>query len=88
VTERKRLRAAILAEIETTGAWIMALQTSRTNFFRITDHAETPFQHKTPVADLELKLEVMRAHLDDEPGPDLPELRETKKKRMQFSAIP
>jgi hypothetical protein len=86
--ERRRLRAAILADLATTEAWIRALETSGTNFFRITDRGETPFQHKTPVADLQLKLTVMRAHIDDEPGPVLAELRETKRKRLQFSAIP
>ncbi len=86
--ERARLRAAILADIANTEAWIHALRTARTNFFRITTEAETPFSHKTPIADLELKLAVTRAHIDDEPGPLLLELRETKKKRLQFSAIP
>ena len=86
--ERARLREAILADIANTEAWIHALRTARTNFFRVTTEAETPFSHKTPIADLELKLAVTRAHIDDEPGPLLPELRETKKKRLQFSAIP
>ncbi len=88
VAERVRLREAILADIANTEAWIHALRTSRTNFFRVTTNDETPFSHKTPIADLELKLAVTRAHIDDEPGPELPELREVRKKRLQFSAIP
>lgn len=86
--ERLRLRAAILADIKNTETWIHALKTNRTNFFRMTDRDETPFQYKTPIADLELKLAVMHAHIDDEPGPALSELREVRKKRLQFSAIP
>ena len=56
--------------------WLRHLKQSKTNFFRVTEGRETPFLYKTPVADLELKLAAMRAHIGDQPGPDLEELRE------------
>jgi len=73
--QRRRLREAILAEIENTEAWIAALRDGETNWFRMTERRETPFLYKTPVSDLEVKLKAMRAHIDDEPGPYLEELR-------------
>jgi len=74
--QRLRLTRAIHAEIANTGDWLQHLKQSKTNFFRVTERRETPFLYKTPVADLELKLAVMRAHIGDQPGPDLEELRE------------
>jgi hypothetical protein len=74
VQHRDRIRGAIRAEIENTEEWVWFLQESNTNWFRVTKKRETPFLYKTPVQDLEVKLAAMRAHLDDEPGPDLEEL--------------
>jgi hypothetical protein len=71
---RRRLRRAIEAEISNTIQWLRLLRSSQTNFFRVTQRQETPFLYKTPVEDLELKLEVMRAHMNDVPGPYLKEL--------------
>jgi hypothetical protein len=73
--ELSRLRAAIQAEIANTEEWLRVLRESRTYFFRVGDD-ESPFMYKTPLADLELKLAVMRTHAGDEPGPDRKELRE------------
>lgn len=81
---RGRVRAAILAEIENTKAWIHALSTSRTNFFHIAEKEETPFVYLTPLEDFKLKLEVMPRHLDDEPGPFLNDLIEPKRRRLAF----
>jgi hypothetical protein len=72
--QRNRLTAAIQAEIANTRRWLDFLSTSRTEVFRITEGRETPFLYKTPVEDLRLKLEVMQAHINDQPGPFLPEL--------------
>jgi len=74
--QRLRLTRAIHAEIANAGEWLQHLKQSKTNFFRVTEGRETPFLYKTPVADLELKLAAMRAHIGDQPGPDLKELRE------------
>ena len=71
--QRARLRHAVQAEIANTREWLALFQTSKTYFFR-TAEKETPFLHKTPVEDMELKLRVMEVHIDDEPGPDLKEL--------------
>ena len=73
-SQRKRLVGAIRAEIENTQDWIRLLRESKTNWFRVTELQETPFLYKTPLEDLELKLNVMKAHVDDEPGPYLEEL--------------
>ena len=72
--QRNRLTAAIQAEISNTRRWLDFLSTSRTEVFRITEGRETPFLYKTPVEDLRLKLEVMQAHINDQPGPFLSEL--------------
>ncbi len=74
--ELRRLRAAIQAEIANTKEWLRVFRTSKTYFFRVAAETETPFLYKTPVEDLELKLAVMQAHLNDEPGPYLKELTE------------
>ena len=74
-SRRKTLDGAIRAEIENTKEWLRLLRESKTNWFRVAELQETPFLYKTPVPDLELKLEAMQAHLDDEPGPYLEELR-------------
>lgn len=71
---RRILKSAIQSEIENTQNWITLLETSKVYFFRITDKEETPFQYKTPVEDFKLKLQVMKGHLEDEPGPYLEEL--------------
>ena len=73
--ERYRLMEAIRAEIANTRDWIEHLETSRTNFFRVTDGEETPFLYKTPLEDMKIRLAAMERHIEDEPGPDLPELR-------------
>jgi hypothetical protein len=75
-SQRRRLQKAIRAEIANTRDWIGLLRESKTNFFHLAAKEETPFLHKTPVEDLELKLEVMQAHINDEPGPYLKELTE------------
>lgn len=74
--ERRRLDEAIQAEMENTKNWIQALKTSRTNWFHLAAREETPFLYKTPVEDLEIKLEAMKAHRNDEPGPYLEQLTE------------
>jgi len=58
-----------------TREWIALLESSRTNFFHISAVEETPFIYKTPLEDLRLRLAVMEKHINDQPGPDLPELR-------------
>ncbi len=73
--ERQRLRRAIEAEIRNTEDWLRLLRESKTYFFRVAE-TETPFLYKTPVADLEIKLAAMQAHIDDEPGPFVKELTE------------
>lgn len=85
--DRERLRAATLAEIENTREWIRVLSTCRTHFFRVAETEETPFVYRSPIEDFQVKLEAMRAHLDDEPGPFLPELREPKRKKLAFGAV-
>ncbi len=82
--QRKMLKEAIQAEIANTRDWIKAFRQSRTIFFHTTDREETPFLYKTPVEDLELRLKVMERHIDDEPGPDLPELRATHDERSAW----
>ena len=84
---RARVRGAMLAEIENTKAWIDALTTSRSWFFRIAEREETPFVYRTPVEDFRLKLEVMLRHLDDEPGPFLQDLIEPKRRKLAFGAV-
>ena len=73
--ELQRLRAAIQAEITNTDEWLRVLRQSRTYFFRVAEE-ETPFLYRTPVQDLQVKLQAMRAHIGDQPGPDRKELRE------------
>jgi hypothetical protein len=80
--ERKRLDAAIEAEMANTRDWINALSTSKTNWFHLAAQEETRFLYKTPVADLTLKLEAMQAHRDDEPGPYLEQLTWSKPKLL------
>jgi hypothetical protein len=75
--QRERLRKAIVADIANTMDWIRLLTESKTNFFHITSKDETPFMYKTPIEDLQLKIEVTRAHINDEPGPYLMELTQT-----------
>ena len=82
--ERRRLRTAIRAEIANTKDWIRVLKESKTNFFHVTAGEETPFLYKTPVEDFALKLEVMPAHINDEPGPFLPELTEPKTRQLLY----
>jgi len=72
--QRRRLDRAIRAEIANTKEWLRLLRESKVNFFRVAAREETPFLYKTPVEDMELKLKVMRAHLQDTPGPRLKEL--------------
>lgn len=84
--ERRRLQRAIRAEIENTKEWIRALKESKTNFFHITVKEETPFLYKTPVDDLVLKLEVMPAHINDEPGPYLKELTDPNRKHLLYES--
>jgi hypothetical protein len=72
---RRRLQSAIEAEIANTTEWLRILRESKTYFFRVAED-ETPFMYKTPAEDLALKLEVMRAHTADEPGPYRKELAE------------
>lgn len=84
---RRRIREAMLAEIENTKEWIEALTTSRTHFFRTAEHQETPFVYLTPVEDFRLKLDVMPRHLDDEPGPFLQDLVEPKRRKLAFGAV-
>lgn len=84
---RQRISDAMLAEIENTKAWIHALTTSRSNFFRTAIQEETPFVHLTPLEDFKLKLEVMPRHLDDEPGPFLQDLIEPKRRKLAFGAV-
>jgi hypothetical protein len=74
--QRRLLDQAIRSEIANTRDWIALFETSRTNFFHISALEETPFVYKTPREDLVLRLAVMERHLNDEPGPDLPELRD------------
>jgi hypothetical protein len=74
--ERRRLDSAIQAEMENTKNWIQTLRTSRTNWFHLAAREETPFMYKTPIEDLEIKLEAMKAHRNDEPGPYLEQLTE------------
>jgi hypothetical protein len=81
---RAIVRAAIVAEIENTRDWIESLQTSRTPFFRCAEVDETPFLFATPLEDFTLKLDVMQRHLDDEPGPFLPDLREPRRRKLAF----
>lgn len=70
------IRQAQESEIENTKAWIRLLRESKTNCFHITSGDETPFIYKTPIEDLQVKLEAMESHLGDAPGPDIPHLRE------------
>ncbi|NWG14862.1 MAG: hypothetical protein HXY20_15160 [Acidobacteria bacterium] len=85
-SERGRLTAAIRSEISNTQEWLRMLAASKTEFFRVTEGRETPFLYKTPVEDLRLKLEVMRAHIGDMPGPFLKELTEPlSEQRLLFS---
>jgi hypothetical protein len=72
---RARLRWAIESEIANAGELVRLLRDSGAVFFR-TAEVETPFLYRSPLEDLELKIEAMRAHIDDEPGPYLPELKE------------
>jgi hypothetical protein len=72
---REVLDEAIGAEIRNTRDWIKLLEDSKTVFFR-TAEQETPFLYSTPVKDLKVRLEAMEAHCKDQPGPDLPELRD------------
>jgi hypothetical protein len=83
---KERLHKATEAEISNTRDWIRILTESRTNFFHLAAGEETTFLHKTPVEDMKLRLEAMQAHLDDEPGPFLKELKEPKR-RLLFSAV-
>jgi hypothetical protein len=73
---RARLTAAIRSEIANTQEWIRLLSSSKTEFFRVTEGRETPFLYKSAVDDFRLKLEAMKAHIDDTPGPMLKELSE------------
>ena len=82
--ERLRLQAAIRAEMANTQDWIRVLKESKTNFFHITTGQETPFIYKTPIEDFALKLEVMPAHINDEPGPFLPEVREASRRHLMY----
>lgn len=72
--QRNRLTAAIQAEIANTRDWLDFFSATKTEVFRTTEGRETPFLYKTPVDDLQLKLKVMLAHVQDQPGPYLPEL--------------
>lgn len=85
---RQTVKDAIVAEIENTREWLRVLAESRTNFFRIAEKQETPFVLLTPREDLGLKLQVMSAHLDDEPGPFLPALLEPKRRKLAYGAVP
>jgi hypothetical protein len=85
--QRRLVREAILAEIENTRDWIRVLSDARTTFFRVAEKEETPFVYRTPLADFQVKLQAMLAHLDDEPGPFLPELREPKRRKLAFGAV-
>ncbi|MBW7996493.1 MAG: hypothetical protein FVQ81_08005 [Candidatus Glassbacteria bacterium] len=73
--KRNKLAQAIDAEIDNTRDWLRHLQESKTVFFRSAGQ-ETPFLHSTPVKDLEVRLRAMEAHRNDQPGPDLPQLRD------------
>lgn len=73
--ERQRLGNAIRLEMENTRRWIELLETAP-EVFQVAAIDETPFLYRTPLKDFRLKLEVMQAHLDDEPGPYLKELAE------------
>lgn len=84
---RARIKRAIRAEIANTRAWIDALSTSKTNFFRTAVKEETPFIYLTPIEDLKLKLKVMPKHIDDEPGPFLQDLIEPKRRKLAFGAV-
>jgi hypothetical protein len=84
--ERDRLHRAITAEIEVTERWIQILGEASTEFFRITTAEETPFLYQTPIEDFGVKLEAMRAHIEDEPGPDLQELA-LSKSRLLYAAV-
>ncbi len=88
--ERRRLTAAIEAEIENTRQWLRFLSTAKTEVFRVTEGRETPFLYKTPVEDLKLKLEVMQRHINDQPGPFLEELTEplSVRKLLYYSENP
>lgn len=79
--ERARLVAAIRAEIDNTKQWLDFFSTATSEAFRVTEGNETPFLYKTPIKDLALKLEVMQAHIDDPPGPLVPELTEPMSER-------
>lgn len=83
-THRRNLREAIVAEMANTRQWIQVLTEAQTNFFHLTSREETPFLYKTPVEDLRLKLRVMEAHLEDEPGPYLPELENRRRPALQY----
>ncbi|MCC7342008.1 MAG: hypothetical protein IT170_13075 [Bryobacterales bacterium] len=72
--ERERLAAAIRAEISNTEGWLEFFATTPVEVFRIAEGIETPFLYKTPAEDFRVKLEAMRAHTDDRPGPMLAEL--------------
>lgn len=85
---RQQVRAAIVAEIANTREWIRVLTECRTNFFRVAEKEETPFVYLTPTEDFKVKLQAMLAHLDDEPGPDLPELREPQRRKLAYGAVP
>ena len=82
--QRRLLDQTLAAELKNTEDWLAALENSRTNFFRVTELDETPFLYKTPLEDLRLRLEVMRRHREDQPGPDLPELRATHDERSAW----
>lgn len=83
-THRANLRRAMEAEIANTREWLRAFAETKTNFFHLTSGEETAFFYKTPVEDLTVKLRAMEAHLDDEPGPYLPELENRKRAKLQF----
>jgi hypothetical protein len=71
------MQIAIEAYIANTKDWIRLLTDCKTNFFHISGKEETPFMYKTPIEDLQLKLEVTLNHIKDEPGPYLKELVDT-----------
>jgi hypothetical protein len=84
--QRERLIAAIEKELRNTEEWIRLLSGTTVEFFHVASKEETPFLHKTPIEDLRLRLEVMKAHAWDEPGPAFPELSQPKPK-LQYSAV-
>lgn len=89
--DKKMFRAAVQktmsAEIDNAQDLIKLLSNHKSNFFRVADKEETPFVYHTPLEDLKLKVDVMKKHLNDEPGPKIYEISESQRRKLAFGAV-